>query len=82
VRGVPLGEVAEARELRPSGGKPGTPGQVLSIDLTGPHPSSNGFKYCLLLQIPITCGAEREVSIPRGAGAGAAVSEARIFTPS
>jgi hypothetical protein len=41
------GRLPRQGELRPSGGKLGAPGQVLSIDLTGPHPSSNGFKYCL-----------------------------------
>jgi hypothetical protein len=41
------GKLPRQGELRPSGGTLGAPGQVLSIDLTGPHPSSNGFKYCL-----------------------------------
>ena len=33
--------------LRPSGGKLGGPAEQLSVDLTGPHPLSCGFKYCL-----------------------------------
>lgn len=41
------GKLARKGGLRPSGNKLTACGQFLSIDLTGKHPSSNGFHYCL-----------------------------------
>jgi hypothetical protein len=42
-----VGGLPRQGSLRSTGDKLGVPGQVLSIGLTGPHPSSSGHKYCL-----------------------------------
>jgi hypothetical protein len=44
---IPFRETCEAGWAETIWGKLGAPGQQLSIDLTGPHPTSNGFRYCL-----------------------------------
>jgi hypothetical protein len=41
------GDPPKQGHLRPTGGTLGAPGELLSIDLTGPHPASAGYKYIL-----------------------------------